>query len=266
MARLLISFFSKYFKSFFRVWSRLFIGCVLLIPVLQGCEFDGSVLTLSPKTATVQVQVPIPLLTSTSELRPKASLGVYSDIVSLTVDVVDTGGGSTYYISGQLLTLTGSRYVGTLSGLPLGVSLDFVAHAYNSSSVEIFTGTAATSLSSSVRSISVYLSAIDDGITSLSIIDQIILPGAIPVGTSATITIKIKGGASETLTYTLTAVTGGGAFTPSSGTVSLDSAGDGSISTTYTAAGAVGTYPNTVEVIDGHGNKVKQAFDTILTP
>lgn len=244
--------------------TRLF-WVVVAMGAITGCSmlFNGSGLVPFGPNVDITVRVPATAL-SGSSLTASAALGTYSDIDSVSVDVGPSAGGG-LLVSGQTLTLVGGAYEGTLVGLPSGVSLDFEAHAFDVGGTEIFNGTTVQTLSSSSTVVDIYLSAIDDGATSLPVIGGITVPSSVVAGGVATIGFSVRGDSSETLSYTLTPASSGGSFSPSSGTVTLDGSGVGTFSTTYTGAAVTGVYAHRVTIADASGNVVRQTFETTVS-
>jgi|GEM_PF-2403902 len=242
-------------------WMALLCG-LLVLTLWWGCgkngEKAGQTGTDSPgQNGTASVAVAVNLGGQTKAMR--ALLGTVNDVASVTVDVLQ---GSTLIVRGQPLTLTGGAWSGVLANMPVGPSLTFTGHAYNASNVEIFKGSADKVVSGANDAVSIGMMAIDNGMASvLPRIARISAPAEIINSSAVPVTVSVEGGENETLSYAITAGTGGGSFSAATGTVKLTGA-TGRIEVTYTAPAQIGKYTHSVKVTNGQGNWVETSFKT----
>ncbi len=190
-----------------------------------------------------------------------SALGVHTEISQVTVDVKEE---TTFHISAQQLDLdaTADSYSGTLMNLPVGPALTFIAHAYNSSSTEIFSGTLIQTMTGTDDSVTLFLVPVDDGNgTTLPSISRIEYLKTLRPLKSEKIRFYLSGTLAEELNYQITAASSGGSFFPNTGSVHVGSALVTLVST-YTAADTTGDFEHTFELTNSQGNSVKIHFDT----
>ena len=235
------------------------LGWMILIPfvlvfVITGCDllidnlFGGG----SSQTAAVSIAVSIP--------DSKAALGTVSEVTSVTVDVKE---GGTVLVDGKALSESGGVYSATISGLPTGIVLTFIGHAYNSSSVEIFRGTYDQTLATSANAIDLALAPVDDGRpVALPRIVQIARPGEIEVSSSVNVNVSVQGEPGETIVYLFGAAPSGGNFVPSTGSAVLSASGSNTIAVSYVAPASTGSFAHTITVSNSQGNSIESGFDT----
>jgi hypothetical protein len=193
-----------------------------------------------------------------SALNAQPLTATASDVVSVTIDVTQ---GANVLQAGVPLTLSGSTWSGAIGNLPATVPLTFTAHAYDFTHTEIYSGSDTTTLSAmALNSVAINLALIPGGILALPQIVSIRLPSLIASATSATIQVQVAGSANDTLTWSLTAPTGGGSFNPASGSQTLSASGTGSFSVTFIAPVLLSTYTETVQVTNSQNNGVLATF------
>ena len=223
----------------------------ILLLMASACD----ILIREPATTSVAVSVEIP--------SAKVALGTTSDIAGVSMDVKQ---GSTVLVSGQSLSGSGASWSGSLSGLPVGVSLEFIGHAHNSSTTEIFAGTTTKTLSASGNSVALQMAPLDDGAAvSLPRIVNISLPSSVEPSDDASVNASVTGPAGSTLSYAFSAAASGGSFTPGSGSVTLDGSGNGTFTVTYNAPSTTGTYTHSLSVNSASAYSVEQEFDTVVS-
>lgn len=224
--------------------------CLMLIVAvsLTGCGSDSGFTSLD-----VSVQ--------TEATRNASAVGEASDVTSVTVDVLD---GHTTIISGQALTAIGNNvWSGTLLDIPVGSTLTIIAHAYNISNDELFSGSLSQLMQSTGNSVSISMSPSNDGQTlSFPQILQITRPAEIINASSASVSVIVNGTAGETLSYEF--VASQGIFTPALGNITLGSSGTGTIVTTFYAPLDSGSYIHEITVTNNQGNSVTTTFDTTV--
>lgn len=233
---------------------------VVLFAMLPGCAQQQNVDGTSP-SAVASVSVAVGFNNSNVMAASRAPLGTINEVVSVKVEVYDN---ATPLVTGQCLTSVGGVWSATIAGLSTGKALTFRGHAFNSSSLEIFTGTAVQALSGINDSVVINMSVIDNGVsTALPKISGITVPAQVVTSGTATMSVSVEGGSNETLTYVITAATGGGIFTSSSGTIIL-SGSAATLTIGYTAPSTAGTYTHTVKISNSQGNIVETSFVTTV--
>lgn len=250
---------SSNLKQLFKVhW--LFLAVLATLVSCQSLIDSGA--ESEENTMSINLTTSINSATSTQNQVFKA-LGLHTDITSVKIDVKE---GETVLISGQLLDQDpNGNYSGTVSSLPVGPGLTFYVHAYNTSGTKIYEGAIIQTLESSNNSFTVPLSPIDDGegisIPSISKIEY--LKDVQPLGTSQ-IKIFMEAAEGETLNYLVTAATGGGSFSLTSGTIQATRV-KMTLITTYTAPATNGTYGHTLKLTNNQGNSITIHFETIVS-
>jgi alpha-tubulin suppressor-like RCC1 family protein len=244
---------------------RLAMVGIALWAGLAGCGPNRSndsqgtdALNQGQGTVTLNLQAEFPA--DPAALTHGLAKGTYAQVASVTVDVKN---GATFIVTAQALTLTAGVWSGSVANLPLGVGLTFVGHAYNASSVEIFTGQTVKSLTGIADQVSIPMAVVDDGVSALlPRIDSLVSPNAVaPSSATGAVTVNVSGGTTEVLTVAITPGTGGGSFalTPSTGLVTLVG-GTGTVTALYTAPSAAAVYTHTVRVTNSQGNYVERQF------
>lgn len=192
-------------------------------------------------------------------LQADAFLGTTADVASITVDVKN---GGTSLITGAVLTNNGGTWQAVIDHLPIGPSLTFIGHAYNSSSVEIFTGTTVQAMTGSNDRVVIAMAPVASGATmQFPRITQISRPAQITASDTVPVSISVQGSSGETLTYVISPAANGGSFNPSSGSITLNGT-TGTITVSYTAPAAAATFTHSVTVTNSQHNSVKVNFDT----
>jgi peptidoglycan/xylan/chitin deacetylase (PgdA/CDA1 family) len=242
------------------IYLLMSVICFLFLAALPACQ-NSLIESPDQKTASVSVSVMLQQdnIQQTAARQADVVFGTASDVASITLDVFR---GSTAIITGQNLSNCNSVWSGTLTNMPLGEVLTFIGHAYNSSPLEIFIGTASQVLTGTNDTVTFTISPINNGIiSSIPRITKIVLPNQIIVsGTVAgSVSVEAKSGAS--ITYSITAEPGGGTFDPQTGVVTLIGTA-GIFPVTYKAPSIAGTYTHIITVANNQGNWVKTPFTT----
>jgi hypothetical protein len=249
---------SKTLIRFFTAASILVLS-LLTASCWQQQDGDGA----SGTSGRTDVSLTIPVESIVTNIQPlKSALGTHSDIVLVTVDVFE---GTSPLITAQELVKVGDVYTGSLLNLPVGPVLSFIVHAYDSLSVEIFSGTTIQPLTGSGDTVTSNLAPVDDG-TGFSIpsIPQIeYLKHINPLDTGM-IRFTVGGTLNEELTYQITADAGGGAFLPVTGSINVTSPVV-TLITTYSAPAAIGTYEHSFTLANNQGNSITVYFETVVS-
>ena len=168
---------------------------------------------------------------------------------------------------GQLATLdlsfNGSSWEGTIDDLPIGTPLTFEVIAYDSAADQLYDGVTVITLGGPGETVDVVLEPSNRGQTILfPVINQIALPAEIVRNTDAAVDIDLTGSSDETLSVSF--APGEGTFSPDPTSILLSTSGAATLSATYSAPDAVGTYPQAVTVENEQGNSVTTGFDTTV--
>jgi hypothetical protein len=198
-----------------------------------------------------------------------AILGTFSDIDSVTLDV--SAGGTAIHTALPFVDVGGGVYEVTPTGLPVDVALDFTAHAYNASAVEIFTGTNSGVIlaAGGGNTVSINMDPIDDGNANvLPKITNITRPAYIVVDASATVSFSFAANNDEVLDWLITPEADGGTFDILSDSITMSAAGTNTMNRTYTAPGAafVGDKIHTIRLTNSQANWVQMQFNTEVVP
>lgn len=233
------------------LWLLAFAAC-------QGNNVVQENVSPTAATATVRVSIESPSSQMATSIQKAATIAA---IATMTVDVKN---GAAFIITGQALTNSGGVWSATLSGLPTAQTLTFIVHAYDASSVEIFTGTTLQTLTGSGDSVSILMApASSGGSATLPSITHIAYSSQIPVSSSATVSVSIQGASGDTLSYAFTAASGGGSFSPASGSITLVGT-TGTIVSSYSAPASAGTYTHSITVANSQGNAIALSFSTLV--
>jgi len=233
--------------------------CAMLLGWLGGCSPEDGSTGSSEPGASVVVSITLPgpsalglrSRLSAAGLRSSADSASVADVTSIIIEVPG-------YIPGQPLTRSGSGWTGTLQNLPTGEPLTFIGHAFNGST-EIFRGSSQQTLVFGPNTVALRLGAVELSVITFPVITAIHRPDAVYTGDTAAVRFEVTGASGESLTYTLTSATGGGSFTPSSGTLALTGT-NGNIVSTYTPPTTVGDHSQTLRVSNAQGNAVEVQF------
>ena len=233
------------------LWLLAFAAC-------QGNNVVQEIVPTTAATASVRVSIESPSSQMATSIQKAATIAA---IASMTVDVKN---GAAFIITGQALTNSGGVWSATLSGLPTAQTLTFIVHAYDASSIEIFTGTTLQTLTGSGDSVSILMApASSGGSVTLPSITHIAYSSQIPVSSSATVSVSVQGASGDTLSYAFVAATGGGSFSPASGSITLVGT-TGTIVSSYSAPASAGTYTHSITVANSQGNAIALAFSTLV--
>jgi hypothetical protein len=246
----------------------LLAGALLL---LSGCFLDrGSDGAAGPEpvyeTAPIEIAIPVPEGGTTGSMTGALFVGTFADVTRVTVTVAgeDKFGDEQNPLATADLTLESDGvWRAVIPDLPVDPVLTFTARGYNDADEEVFSGVTTQVLTGSADLVVVAMDPVDDGVAILfPVIESITLPGEIINNEDRAVSVAVRGSASETLSHQITS--GGGTFTPDSGSILLTGSGTGTITTTYSAPAAVGTYGHSVRVTNSQGNAVEADFDTLV--
>ena len=188
-------------------------------------------------------------------------VGTVADVASITVDVKN---GAAFLAQGTAMTYSNGAWSITIGNLPIGTQLTFIAHAYNSSSVEIFTGTTAQAMIGTNDQIAISMAPVTSGATLLfPRIVQIVRPAEIAASDVVSISVSVQGSSGETLSYAVSAAVDGGVFGPTSGSLTLNGT-TGTIVLGYAAPVSAGTFIHSLTLTNSQGNSVSTEFDTTI--
>ena len=172
-----------------------------------------------------------------------------ADIASFSIDVFESDG--TTPVTSGTLTKVGEAWEGTLNDLPLGTTLVFNGHAFNTPGLEIFTGSVKTTVAQSGAAVLLPMDAVSVTL-SLPRITSMTAPAELQTGVTANIRADIVGSAqlpALDFSFTPDVVPGSGSFSnPSNGgTITLPAANGykGTVSADYTAPATISTDPAT---------------------
>lgn len=202
--------------------------------------------------------------TTSVTVRVAGPLGVasarkgHADIDSVTISVAGNDASGTPQNPLAQATLsrsTGGAWVGTVSGLTLNTPLAFTAEARDEGDVVIFRGTHSATLTTAGQSITIRLTAVDDGVANRFPTVSGITISNVSAGVAANVSITVTGGTTEQIGWELS----GGAFTPSSGTATL-AAGTGTITSSYAAPTVPGWYTAQIAITNAQGNRAEVDF------
>ena len=239
---------------------QLLFGALILTLAACGGGDGGTGGEEQDKTSvSVAVEFPGSFMTPAA-ITPAAPVGPISDVTSVSVDVFD---GATPVGSGFLTQGAGNAWSGSIPDLPMGMLLDFVVSAKNASNVILFTATDSFTLTGN-DTLTMTMVAEDDGIAiTFPFVGPVTLIDPIDTSAAATVSVAVKGNASEVLSFSFVVdSTGGGSFAPATGTITLAADGLGAIDTIYTAPGTAGTYDHHILVTNEQGNSVRLDFPT----
>ena len=217
----------------------------------------ASVLLLQGNDVKLKITLPERGEADQPSFRKYAKASTASDIDSMCVDVKRA---TSTILTCQALTesTAGAGDWGvTLSNLPLETGLAFIVHAFDSSSVEIFTGMAQKTLTLGVNAITVNMKPSNDSQTlDFPRILQVARPEKVGLSQPVGVSIEFEGNTGETLAYDLSAT--GGSFSPATGTIALPATGTtATLETTYTSPSSSGVYDLSVRVENSAGNAVQ---------
>ena len=129
---------------------------ILICFAVLGCTDDNSSKSRghsSPdsilETTSVRINV-VPDATGSTA----AFLATVGDVSSVTIDVSEEGAS---LVQGQPLVNSGGTWSGVVDGLPVGPTLTFAGHAFDSSFIEIFSGSVNQVLTGSGDTVSIPL-------------------------------------------------------------------------------------------------------------
>jgi hypothetical protein len=236
---------------------------VLSLSSLLACS-NSSPAGPGDKTTSATVSVDVHVLSQAQSKASQKFLGTINDITSITVDVKK---GGTFLITGQQLTYSGGIWSGILENLPIDPSLTFIGHAFNASAVEIFTGETVQAMTGTNDSITILMAPVDDGVpVMVPRITKIIVPAEIVTSSTVTIGIWVEASSGETLNHATTAASGGGSFSPSSGTIDISPPGTtGTLVLSYSAPSTAGTYTHAIRLVNSQGNWVETNFTAVVS-
>ena len=219
--------------------------------ILTGCQLSAPGSMAIYETTSVEIAILLPGIVSPMGL----SAGNLTDIVSMTVAVAGKDINGEYQDPLATVDLTSdgdSVWSGTIPNLPVGPVLTFAVIAYDAADDEIYSGVTVQALTGVEDEVNVTLDPVEDVAAIIfPIISQITQAGEM-------VSVDVRGSANEQLNYTF--LSGGGTFTPESGTVDLPSSGMGTFNSDYDAL--VGEYMHSVRVENSQGNTVTANFAT----
>ena len=236
---------------------------MVVIMILPGCRFSAPVTEAIYETTSAEMEILLPGAISPLGL----SAGSATDVVSMTVVVagVDIYGAYQDPLTTGHLTLDGDGvWRGSIPDLPIGPVLTFTVIAYDVADDEIFSGVTIQALTGAGDDVSVSLEPVEDvGIITFPIITQIARAGEMVNGSVGnSVSVDVRGSADEQLSFAFSS--GGGSFTPASGTVGLPSSGVGTFVSGYDAPVAIGEYTQSVRVENSQGNAVRTNFTMLV--
>ncbi|HEX5749434.1 MAG TPA: RTX toxin [Archangium sp.] len=198
---------------------------------------------------------------------PSAQAFSYLDVSSIRIDVKEKATGNILYINFDLSLFEGA-WTGTLPFLPKGMALTFTARAFNAGGTLLFNGTVDQTLSFDGEKIIFTLSPANDKQTiKLPRIRKISVPSALGSDQSGNVSFAVEATTGETLTYSITAATGGGSFYPVSGAITL-TATTGTFVSQYVSPSVTTEkeFEHTVKVTNEAGHSVSTTFKTKVKP
>jgi hypothetical protein len=198
-----------------------------------------------------------------------AILGTFADVASVTLDVA--AGGTAIHTALPFVDVGGGVYEVTATGLPVGPALDFTAHAYNGSAVEIFTGTNSgiVMAAGGGNTVAVVMDPIDDANANvLPKITNITRPAYIEADANATVSFSFSANNNEVLDYLITPEVNGGTFDVTDASITMSGAGTNTMNRTYTAPGVafIGDKTHSIRVTNSQANWVQMQFNTEVVP
>ena len=236
---------------------------LVAVVILTGCQFAAPVTEAIYETTAAEMAALLPGTVSPLGL----SAGNATDVAGMTVVVAgeDIYGMYQDPLAIADLTLDGDEvWRGIIPGLPIGPVLTFTVIAYDAADNEIFSGVTVQTLTGAGDEVSVTLKPVEAvAAVTFPIITQIARAGEMVNGSVGnSVSVDVRGSTDEQLSYVFTS--GGGSFTPDSGTVDLPSSGVGTFISGYDAPAAIGEYPQSVRVENSQGNSVITNFPTIV--
>ena len=236
---------------------------LVAVVILTGCQFAAPVTEAIYETTAAEMAALLPGTVSPLGL----SAGNATDVAGMTVVVAgeDIYGMYQDPLAIADLTLDGDEvWRGIIPGLPIGPVLTFTVIAYDAADNEIFSGVTVQTLTGAGDEVSVTLKPVEAvAAVTFPIITQIARAGEMVNGSVGnSVSVDVRGSTDEQLSYAFTS--GGGSFTPDSGTVDLPSSGVGTFVSGYDAPAAIGEYPQSVRVENSQGNSVITNFPTIV--
>ena len=236
---------------------------LVVVVILAGCQFSAPGSEAIYETTAAEMAVLLPGAVSPLGL----SAGNATDVAGMTVVVAgeDIYGVYQDALATVDLTLDGDQvWRGIIPGLPIGPVLTFTVIAHDAADDEIFSGVTVQALTGAGDEVSVTLEPVEAfAAITFPIITQIARAGEMVNGSVGnSVSVDVRGSTDEQLSYVFTS--GGGSFTPDSGTVDLPSSGVGTFISGYDAPAAIGEYPQSVRVENSQGNSVTTNFPTIV--
>lgn len=220
-----------------------FMGCMDFMNMAEPTGRSG--------TTSVTVRVAGPLGVASAR-------GGHADIDSVTISVAgndETGTPQNPLAQATLTRSTTGAWVGTVAGLTLDTPLTFTAEARDEDDVVIFRGTHSATLTTAGQSITIRLTAVDDGVANRFPAVTGITISNVSAGVAANVSITLTGGTTEQIGWELS----GGTFTPSSGTATM-TAGAGTITSSYTAPTVPGWYTARIAITNAQGHRAEVDF------
>jgi alpha-tubulin suppressor-like RCC1 family protein len=191
-----------------------------------------------------------------------------ADVTLLRVDVQDAATDKPIYVNFDLV-LSDTGWTGTLPHLPKDKELAFIAHAYNSDSRALFSGSTNQTLTQDNETVGISLAPSNDGaVITLPRIKKILIPREFAFSQSGNISFFIEANVKEKVTYAISAAPDGGSFLPSNGSLTLQGSA-GAFVSRYTPPTTVTTateFTHEVRVTNEAGHSVITTFKTRVLP
>ncbi len=191
-------------------------------------------------------------------LRAAAAAGSHADVASVEVTVAGNDPNDVYQdpLAETELTKDDNGWSGSLSGLTIGTPLTFSAAALSAAETALFKGTMTATLDDESDTVTIGLSAVDDGASNRIPVVTGITVATVVTDAEAAVRVTVTGSGSEALDYEFS----GGTFTPATGSVTLTN-GSGTITSSYTAPANAGTYSAQLRVANAQGHRVEVEFE-----
>jgi hypothetical protein len=195
-------------------------------------------------------------------------LGDFSDVTRAEVDIF---AGETYHYQAQALSLSGSDWAGSFE-VPLNVALTFEVRAYGSvegSEAVIFSGSTKATVTSSGQIVAMNLSPVSDG-------ESVLFPSLICIEMTTQVSpatdypaaLVIKGTPGESVSFEIEVASGGGVFTPASGSIVVGNSGIGRVNLVYTSpansGSSVVSYLHYITLTNSQANSCRSSFSTVI--
>ena len=155
------------------------------------------------------------------------------------------------------------RWAGTLFNLPRNIALTFIANAFDAMANKKFTGSIEASLKGISNTIAINLSSVTNQTPLIFVKLSISAPQHMLKETTKTIRVHITGQTNETLNYEIVPATGGGSFSNSVGTITLQGT-ESDVTFVYQAPPTPGAYTHRLKFTNSYGNITEEQFNILV--